>query len=174
MINENGIQMNMRRFLLPTIFIISLLILAGCAAIVGSGVSCGFSFDMRYDDQHAAVLDYLLMGEKTAIIGASKPPYVDKNHKSYFENIGYQYDRPRSLYLKWQDELTGNIHENTIDLRQSLPRDLDGTMLYFILHGSQVYVYLANLNTRVPYNPKNGSTMYGSFANIQLYPTLNK
>ncbi|PRC90838.1 hypothetical protein [Solimicrobium silvestre] len=166
--------MKMFRLFIKNLLILSLLlfVVAGCDNLFVKERSCGFSFDMRFDDQHAAVLDYKLWGEKNLIDGVPKE-YLDKRMKFYGEGIGFQYDRPISLYVKWQGDITGSIYEKTVDLRHVMPRNLEGTDLYFIVHGPQIYVYLALKESYVRGAQRIG-TRYLDRTNIQLYPNPSK
>jgi len=134
-------------------------------------MSCGFGFDLRYNDQHSAVLDYRLLGENSVISMAQKV-LVDQGHKFYFEGIAYQFERPTSLYVKWKNDQTGSTFEDTVDLRQVLPRNLEDTNLYFIVHGAQLFVYLALKEKYVQGSPRVGGD-YAARTNIQLYPKVN-
>ena len=156
-----------------SLFLSSFLLFAlnGCDNLFVQKGSCGFSFDMRYDNQHATVVDYKLQGANNLIAFISKEN-LSKGDKFYGAGIGLQYDRPTSLYVKWHDDVSGSVYEKTIDLKNVMPRDLDGTMLYFILHESQIFVYLAYLNKDGRNQTKIGSTIYSGYLNIQLYPNI--
>ncbi|TDK65706.1 hypothetical protein [Sapientia aquatica] len=148
---------------------LTLFALTACDNYFVQKPSCGFGFDMGYDDQHAAVLDFLLMGEN-AKIAETQTAYVEKGHKWYFEGLGFQYDRPTSLYVKWQDDVSGSIYEKTVDLRPVIPRNLEATDLYFIVHGSEIFVYLKLNKSRAKDKPIIGSSIYEGYENLQLYP----
>ncbi|TDK67559.1 hypothetical protein [Sapientia aquatica] len=140
----------------------------------------GFEFNMSYDDQHATILDYRFSGEKEdfseekTIIAAPSPDFADTGRGTYGNGLGYQYIRPTNLYVKWQDDLTHEIYSKDIDLRQVLPKNIDGTDLYFNIFGSQIFVYLALKEPKVN-RQTNVGTMFQERVNIQLYPiSLNK
>jgi hypothetical protein len=46
------------------------------------------------------------------------------------------------LYVKWRDKKTGQIYEDTVDLKSRLPSSMYKQELHPIIEGSQLYVYL--------------------------------
>lgn len=154
-----------------SLFILGLILFAAHELVHMQRRSCGFHFDMNYDDQHASILDYRLDGWNAQIDAPSRKSVANRE-KSYAGGLGFQYDRPTSLYVKWQDELTGAIYQDIVDLRWSLPYDLAGTDIYFLVKGSQLSVYLVYIYEEDS-NNKIGAHMYRGFKNIKLYPSTN-
>jgi len=168
------IQLIVRTSLL--IFLIAINI-SGCAAFSKPEMPSGFSFHMDWDNQHAGVLSYALRGKKldssgqeVLIDGPSTYNKAVEFHGG--DSMTYQYVRPTSLYVKWKDDLTGNTYEDTVDLTKTLPKDLSGTDLYFIIRGAQLFVYLELNEPYLKGTPKVG-TRWSERVNIQLYP-INK
>jgi hypothetical protein len=46
------------------------------------------------------------------------------------------------LYVKWRIKSTGEIYEDTVDLRNRLPEDMHRQRIRFVVWGPQLYVYL--------------------------------
>lgn len=165
------IQLIVRTSLL--IFLIAINI-TGCAAFEKPEMPSSFSFHMDWDNQHAGVINYALRGKKldssgqeVLIDGPSTYNKAAEFHGG--DSMTYQYVRPTSLYVKWKDDLTGNVYEDTVDLTKTLPNNLSGTNLYFIIRGPQLYVYLKLNELYREGTPKVG-TRFPDKANIQLYP----
>ena len=154
-----------------SLFILGLILFAAYELVHMKTRSCGFYFNMGYDDQHAAILDYRLDGWNGQIYAPSRKS-VESGEKFYVDGLGVQYERPTSLYVKWQDELTGAIYQDTVNLRWILPYELADTDIYFLVKGSQLSVYLVYIYEEDS-NNKIGADMYRGFKNIQLYPSTN-
>lgn len=63
--------------------------------------------------------------------------------------INGAFPRGDSLYVKWRVKSTGEVFEDTVDLKSRLPDDITRHRIYFVVKGPQVYVYLIspeNLN----------------------------
>lgn len=56
------------------------------------------------------------------------------------------------LYVKWKSRSTNEVFEETVNLRDKLPHDLEDHTIRFIARRSQVYVYLITPTKRIP-NP---------------------
>lgn len=59
------------------------------------------------------------------------------------------FPRGDALYVKWRIKATGEIFEDIVDLKKRLPEDIARHRIYFVIKGSQLYVYLIspeNLN----------------------------
>lgn len=88
--------------------------------------------------------------------------------------------RGEFLYVKWRELATGAIYEDRVDLRERLPRDLDGLKLHFFIHGSRLYVFLiypwdgkpwARESPRTEFLPiPGGVKRYQGSKYVQIYP----
>jgi hypothetical protein len=77
-----------------------------------------------------------------------------------------------SLYVKWRLRATGEIHEETVDLRHRLPRDITEHRIYFMIKGPQLYVYLVPPDSKkLPKGaPSNGPRIYRGLDVKTIYP----
>lgn len=55
------------------------------------------------------------------------------------------------FYAKWRDKNTGQIYEDTVDLRSRVPYSMHKQELHPIIDGSQLYVYLISFDPIRPY-----------------------
>ena len=74
------------------------------------------------------------------------------------------------LYVKWKIKSTGDIFKDTVDLRNRLPKNLYEHKIFFVINGSQLYVYLISPNDNPPGTPLNSLRMYRSRIVKNLYP----
>ena len=141
--------------------------LTGCAATPDI-VDHAFSFNTRYDDQNAAVLDYRY--------GASRLPVqapeaaVKEGTGLLSTNVNGPMLRGDSLYVKWRDERTGQVYEDTVDLRQRLPAEMTSYRIHFIVKGRQLYVYLISPEPRPQNMAGTGPRMYRDLKSTLIYP----
>lgn len=132
-------------------------------------VDHAFGFDMRRDKQHdVEVLDYRY-GESGAALRAS-PADVVAGKTFVFEGVRGPMPRGESLYVKWRLKSTGQVFEDTVDLRSRLPADLAGSRIYFLIRGPQLHVYLITPMRRPADEPPNGPHTYRSRKIFTLYP----
>ena len=78
------------------------------------------------------------------------------------------------LYVKWRIKDTGLVYEETVDLRQRLPRNIKDHTVYFDIKGAQLYVYLISPERRPPDMPPNGPHMYDYRKIFTIYPDQPK
>ena len=78
------------------------------------------------------------------------------------------------MYVKWRIKSTGQIHEDTVDLRSRLPRDIKDHRIYFVIKGEQLYVYLISPQRRAADLPPNGPEMYQHRVVKTIYPDQAK
>lgn len=57
----------------------------------------------------------------------------------------------KDLYVKWRIKSTGQILEDTVDLRSRSPFSIQNHELRFIIEGTQLYVYLISYEPVRPY-----------------------
>jgi hypothetical protein len=123
-----------------------LAILAGCA----SGpkiVDHAFTFDVYTDSPEVELLDYRY-GDSD-LPGTSNPSRLrEKGRAPLNININGPMRQGESLYVKWRLKATGDMYEDTVDLRSRLPSDITGQRIYFMIKGPQLYVYLIPASSR--------------------------
>jgi hypothetical protein len=142
--------------------------LGACAFIGSDIVDHSFGFDLAQDNQDAEVLDYWYGSAKSPVRAA--PYRLKKGDTFYFQGVTGPMHRPEALYVKWRNRKTGQVYEDTVDLRNRLPRDIARQRVYFMIYGPQLYIYLIS-NERRPANiPRNGPTTYDSMLTTTIYP----
>lgn len=132
-------------------------------------VEHGFSFDARQDRPEVEVLDYRY--------GDSKQPGARANPARVAEGrVAQQWGvygamlRGDFLYVKWRIKKTGQVYEDTVDLRSRLPADIYDHRIHFEIKGTQLYVYLVSPESRPPEVPPNGPRRYHESKVFTLYP----
>ena len=104
-----------------------------------------FEFDARLDSQDVDG------GSKHP--GASPPEYMLKSGKvAQQASISGKMLRGDDLYVKWRIRSTNEIFEDTVNLKDRLPSDINGHRIRFIVQGPQLYVYLISPEKQLP-NP---------------------
>ncbi len=146
--------------------------LTACAAVPTGVVDHAFGFDMRYGDQDAEVLDYRYGDSKLPV---HAPESAVRQGKSFtIEGVHGPMLRGESLYVKWRNKRTGQVYEDTVDLRQRLPADITNHRIHFMIKGSQLYVYLISPKPRPPDMPPIGPEMYNYRIVTTIYPDPHK
>ena len=136
-------------------------------------VDHAFGFDMWYDGQDAEVLDYRYGESKLPVRAPEAAVREGKPLMSTY--VSGPMRRGESLYVKWRNKNTGEIYEDTVDLRERLPEEIAGHKIHFMIKGAQLYVYLISLRERrVPEAPAEGPRMYRSFKTLIIYPDQPK
>ncbi|HJV80756.1 hypothetical protein [Noviherbaspirillum sp.] len=131
-----------------------------------------FSFDVSRDNQDAEVIDFRYGDSKIPVRAAE---WAVKEGKTYqTTSYGGRMLRGQFLYVKWRIKSTGNVYEDTVDLRHRLPRDIEHNEVYFMVRGPQLLVYLISPEPRSPGMPAIGPSMYRSRKVTQLYPDERK
>lgn len=83
--------------------------------------------------------------------------------------------RAHKLYVKWRIKSTGQEFEDTVDLRNRLPKDMTKHEVHFTIKESQLYVYLITPEPRPPDMPVNdGPEEYSWRKTITIYPDQTK
>ena len=142
------------------------VILVGCATN-RDVVPHGFFFNFITESPEAELIDYRY--------GESKNPAARSYRELYgrTKQGGGTYGamlRGDELYVKWRLKTTGEVFEQTVDLRKRLPEKIEGCEISFLVHGDQLYVYLIMPERRgkdeLPIGPK--VTQYRK--TVVLYP----
>ena len=104
-------------------------------------VDHAFSFDARGDSPDAEVLNYRY-GDSNLPGTRIPPALLRESGVSGGTGINGPMPLGDSLYAKWRIKSTGAVFEDTVDLKRRLPWDITDHRIYFIVEGSQLYVYL--------------------------------
>lgn len=154
-----------------------------CIAALGAVTGCAtnsnvvnhaFGFDTRKDAQDAVVLEYRYGDSKLPV--RSPISAASEGRTFAFENVHGPMLKGDFLYVKWRSTTTGQVHEDTIDLRSRLPADLTDHTVYFMIHGAQLYVYLISPENvaPVPDISANGPRAYRNRKITMIYPDPRK
>lgn len=128
-----------------------------------------FQFNLRTDNQHAAIIDYKLWAGDYVMARAHEE-YVKQGQDFYYEGVQGPNKKLNYLYVKWRDIPTGKIYEKTVDLRSLLPSDINNDTIYLMIYGADLYVYLALHKSRPEGEKPIGAPLYEQWVNIQIYP----
>lgn len=139
------------------------------AALAQPVVDHSFAFDAISDSPDVEILDYRYGDSRFP--AARNPEYLLKEGKALQRiNISGPMRRGEVLFVKWRSESTGKTYEDTVDLRKRFPGDISGHKVYFIVKGSQLYVYLISPERRPPDMPPNGPGAYEHRKVVTIYP----
>ena len=152
--------------------------LTSCAANGGASDTqvYSFIFDLRQDDQHAVILDYWYgNSRKDTWMHAPEQVTVEGDYMTMDSTWGAKVPRG-TLYVKWRDTETQKVYEDTVDLRQRLPKNIEDHTIYLMLKGAQLYVYLISPEgIKRPKNEiPNGPSMYNDLKIVTVYPFETK
>ncbi|WP_342617094.1 hypothetical protein [Rhodoferax sp. GW822-FHT02A01] len=164
-----------RRLFFIFVFVSSLGILlmtASCASRTGwdSRPTYSFGFDLRYDKQHAEILDYWYGKSRTNWRLHAEEDLVKEGKTLLFEGVTGPMEAGGLLYVKWRDTETKTVYEDTVDLRNRLPKNMEDHEIYLMIKGSQLYVYLVSPERRPTNMPSNGPHIYRSQIVTTIYP----
>lgn len=128
-----------------------------------------FAFDVRLDNQNAAILDYKYGNSKNHV---SMPPWaVQQGRRVEFNSVSGELLVGEFLYVKWEDrESKKKIYEDTVDLRCLLPEDVSNHIVTFMVHGSELTVYLVLPKDAGSPTEQIGPRMYNDRIVKQIYP----
>ena len=130
-----------------------------------------FSFNAVRDSPDVHVLDYRY-GDSEQPSARNPIDLQAKGQSLQATGVHGPMLRGDYLYVKWRVKSTNNVHEDTVDLKGRLPRDLENHRIYFIIRGPQLYVYLIPPDSRK--RPAgvapNGPRMYSDLDVKTIYP----
>lgn len=115
-----------------------------CLTACASGprmVDHAFSFDARWDSPGIEVLNYRY-GSSNMPGTHIAPELLRTGQPSGGMGINGPMPIGDTLYVKWRIKATGEVFEDTVDLKRRLPEDITGHRIYFIVEDTQLYVYL--------------------------------
>jgi len=156
------------RILRWLITVIAVAVLAGCAN-ARDVVKHGFSYHFIQDSPDAELLDYRY---GTSYYGTSELKQMGK--VSQGRNVHGDLRRGDDLYVKWRLKATGEVFEETVDLKSRLPDDITGCEIYFMVRGPQLYIYLITSQKRAKDEPPNGPSKWAFRRILTIYPDSPK
>lgn len=132
-----------------------------------------FTFDALADSPGVEILDHRYGDSKFP--GASNPEHMLRLGKALQRTgITGEMRRPDSLYVKWKVLAEDRIYEDTVDLRDRLPRSFANCTVYFKVQGPQLYVFLIYPERSVAGEPPHGLRGYESRKVVEIYPGYAK
>ncbi len=164
----------LHRFFLRLLVLFALGSLLGGCGTERDLVRYSFEFDLRYDNQHAEILDYWYGKSKNEWRLRADEDLVKSGRPIFFESVTGQMLSDNLLYVKWRDTDIGKVYEDTVDLRNRMPRNIEDHTIYLMIKGPQLYVYLVSPERRPSNVPSNGPSMYGYRKVTTLYPDQPK
>lgn len=146
------------------------LTLAACAS-GPSMVDHAFGFDARNDSPNIEIQSYRYGTSGMTFTSSDESMrYYGKSNQS--GNINGPQPLGDTLYVKWQDKTSGQVFEDTVNLKPLLPFSMYRKRIYFVVQGSQLHVYLTDLSTPKPKEmPIVGPFRVQSYVTQQIYPT---
>ena len=125
--------------LLVAMFLAQLLFLSACAT-AQPRVDHAFGFDTRLESPGVEVLDYQYGTSNQT--GTRAPDWVVKEGRvSGGTNINGPMLRGEYLRVKWREKQSGEVREETVDLRNRLPGNITDHRIHFVIRGTNLYVY---------------------------------
>ena len=104
-------------------------------------VDHAFSFDARWDSPGIEVLNYRY-GSSNMPGTHIAPELLRTGQHSGGMGVNGPMPIGDTLYVKWRIKATGEVFEDSVGLKSRLPEDITRHLLYFIVGGPQLYVYL--------------------------------
>ncbi|HEY6895941.1 MAG TPA: hypothetical protein VI279_01665 [Rhodocyclaceae bacterium] len=149
-----------------------LLALAGCA--LGPPLTNhSFSYDAFNDSPDAEILNYRY-GDSRQPGARGDEEIANWGHVGQRGSINGRMLRGDFLYVKWRIRKTGQVYEDTVDLRSRLPQSITDHTIHFVVKGPQLYVYLISPERRPADWPPNGPRMFQYLKVYTIYPDQSK
>lgn len=128
----------LQRVFLSIVSATSVVVLVACATGL---TNHSFSFDARWDSPDVEVLDYQYGNSKQP---GARPPEYSRREGKVRQYVGITGDMLRGdfLYVKWRIKKTGEVYEDTVDLKSRLPADIMSHLIHFVIQDTRLYVYL--------------------------------
>ncbi len=108
-------------------------------------VDHAFEFSASSDSPGVEVLDYRYGDSRHPGTRAS-PERVSEGKPTGGTGINGAMRVGDDLYVKWRIKATGEVFEDTVDLKSRLPEDITDHRIYFIVESQKLYVYLISRN----------------------------
>ena len=154
----------LRATLLP--ILVSALVACAAGPVL---VYHSFAFDAVADSPDAEVLDYAY-GESNAP-GARMPDWIKREvGVSAGTNTNGPMPVGDRLYVKWRLRSSGEVMEDTVDLKNRLPQDMSMRTVYFVVAQRQLHVYVVSPEPRPPGYPIKGPGKFQRFKVDAIYP----
>ena len=121
--------------------LLAIMWVATACAMQPQVVRHSFEFNASWDSPDVEVLDYRYGDSK--LPGAAPPNWaLESGRIRQQTGVSGPMLVGDFLYVKWRLRATGEIHQETIDLRQRLPKNIEGHKIYFLIKRDHLFVYL--------------------------------
>lgn len=161
---------------------ISLALVLGLG-LAGVGCASGpqlvdhaFSFDAGVESPDVKILDFKYGTAGLLTTSATQADIKNETARQY-SSINGSFQRGDTLYVKWRIKSTGEVIEDTVDLKSRLPSNISQHRIHFVIQGRELHVYLVSPELRHKGSPPFGPKKYRDYFKIyEIYPTstLNK
>lgn len=105
-------------------------------------VDHSFEFDARRDSPDVEILDYRYGTSNHPGARGCPKQYSHCDKIPHSAGITGEMLLGDDLFVKWRIKLTGEVYEDTVDLRGRLPADMKNQRIRFIVSGPQLFIYL--------------------------------
>lgn len=115
-----------------------------------------FEFDANSESPDIQLVAYKYGNDKGTGASAQEHEYTISGVKHF--GMGGQAGitgdllRPDFLFVKWRIKATGEVLEDTVDLKSRLPRDFSRHTVHFTVDDKQLYIYLIAWDNKKPKN----------------------
>lgn len=162
----------MTRWAKGLVAICLLAMAAACAAplaTVDTAQYHAFGFDARQDSPDSEILAYRY---GPGNIPQLRSPFFkeDREGLAQYGGIHATMSIEGGLYVKWRLRSTGQVFEDTVDLRVVLPNDYRNQWVYFVAKGPQLFVYRVETTPRPADWPAIGPRKFQHEKAHQIYP----
>ena len=159
----------------------STLSLGGCMS--QTMVNHSFEFNAKWESPDIEILNYCygLLESHRACQGTLDSHGIGVNDETLKSGIIPQQTsntgnlfRGDFLYVKWRIKTTGEVIEDTVDLRDRLPHDIKDHRIHFLVKQRQLYVYLVSPKPNKDRFAKPPLKMYSDLQVDEIYPSQPK
>lgn len=152
---------------------IPMLLAVACGLIAsacrGETVDHTFEFNAMRDSPGIEILDYRYGESNLPLL--KNPDYLARQGRAHQQTaVTGLIERPQSLYVKWRVIAEDRIYEDNVDLQARLPRSLHDSIVYFLVNGSQLYVFVVYGDARQKNSVANGPKKYQGRRVVTIYP----
>lgn len=131
-----------------------------------------FEFDMRGKDASVDIMDYRY--GSSDLTGTRRPEWAKKaGGPSGSSHIYGTIPVADELFVEWRIKATGELMRKSVDLRQLLPRDLNGYTVTFIVNERLLQIFLISPERRPKEFPVVGPPKYNERKAYQIFPLNN-
>lgn len=117
-----------------------LSMLAACSSVPADQLH-SFDFDVRTENPDIEVLDYRYGVVRIGPTQADRSS-VERGLVRQQAGVSGYIPRGETLYVKWRIRATGEVREETVDLKSRLPRDISKHKITFKFVQGALFVYL--------------------------------